>query len=45
MEDPDEKHHFLGVLKELKDKGMIDYSWVKYETGNLVDKIWLIPKE
>lgn len=45
MENPDEKDQFLGVLRELKGEGMIDYSWVKYETGNLVDKIWLIPEE
>lgn len=44
LEQVDEKHLFLTVLKQLKDKNLIDYSWVKYEEGNLVDKIWLIPE-
>ena len=45
MEDPEEKRLFLAVLAELKKQGLIDYSWVKYETGNLVDKIWLVQEE
>ena len=43
MERPDEKHLFLNSLNDLKRNGLIDYSWEKYEEGNLVDKIWLIP--
>ncbi len=45
MENPDEKCHFLSAVRELKSEGKIDYSWVKYEEGNLIDKIWLIPEE
>lgn len=45
LEDPDEKQVFFDALRRLKGQGMIDYSWVKYEKGNLVDKIWLIPEE
>jgi len=41
MEQADEKHLFLTTLDQLKNQGFIDYSWVKYETGNLVDKVWL----
>lgn len=44
IENPDEKNHFFSVLADLKSRGMIDYSWVKYEQGNLVEKIWLIPE-
>ncbi|MCF2555988.1 hypothetical protein JQM64_00285 [Fournierella massiliensis] len=42
MEQIDEKHLFLTVLEQLKNQGLIEYSWVKYETGNLVDQVWLI---
>lgn len=45
MERPDEKSLFLSVLDHLKGEGLIDYSWVRYEEGNLVDKIWLVPEE
>ena len=45
MEYPDEKRLFLSVLEKLKREEVIDYSWVKYEEGNLVDKIWLVPAE
>lgn len=45
MERPDEKRLFLSVLESLKREKLIDYSWVKYEEGNLVDKIWLISEE
>lgn len=48
LEDIDEKQAFLRSLQELKETAVIDYSWVKYEEGNLVDRIWLnfeqIPK-
>jgi len=48
LEDSDEKQAFLQSLQELKEAAVIDYSWVKYEDGNLVDRIWLnfeqIPK-
>ena len=44
LEQFDEKHLFLTDLTQLKDQGLIDYSWVKHETGNLVDKVWLIPE-
>lgn len=45
MEQPDEKRLFLGTLEDLRRDGLIDYSWEKYEEGNLVEKIWLVPDE
>ena len=45
MENPEEKRLFFAVLEELKGQGLIDYSWVKFEKYNLIDKIWLIPRE
>ena len=42
LEDIDEKRSFLKDLQELKEAGMVDYSWEKYEEGNLVDRIWLL---
>lgn len=44
MELVDEKHLFLTILDQLKTQGLIDYSWVKYETGNLVEQVWLVPE-
>ena len=45
LDDPDEKRLFLSVLSELKKNGLADFSWEKYEEGNLVKQIWLIPEE
>ncbi|WP_130837788.1 Wadjet anti-phage system protein JetD domain-containing protein [Lachnoclostridium sp. Marseille-P6806] len=45
MEDPDEKRNFLLILRELKERGILDYSWMKYEEGNIVEAIWLSPDE
>ncbi|QNO15932.1 hypothetical protein HYG86_14725 [Alkalicella caledoniensis] len=45
MEIAEEKEQFLAILERLKQRGLIDYSWVRYETGNLVDRIWLILEE
>ncbi|MEG1576807.1 MAG: DUF2220 family protein [Clostridium sp.] len=41
MESAEEKEHFLASLSELKGQGLIDYSWIRYEQGNLIDRIWL----
>lgn len=35
------KSELFDVLKELKEKGMIDYSWMKFEEMNLIKEIWL----
>ena len=45
MENMEEKRLFFAVLKDLKESGLIDYSWERFEQGNLVDKIWLVPDE
>lgn len=45
MENPEEKRLFFAVLKDLKDSGFIDYSWERFEEGNLIGKIWLVPDE
>lgn len=45
MENPEEKKLFFATLVELKKQELVDYSWVKFEEGNLVDKIWLIQDE
>lgn len=42
QERADEKREFLDALEELQDKGLIGYDWVRFEKGNLVDKIWLV---
>lgn len=42
-ENIDEKILFHDALQRLKDRELIDYSWEKYEEGNIVDEIWLNP--
>lgn len=29
------------VIMELSDQGIVDYSWLKYEKGNIIEKVWL----
>ena len=41
MEDADRKRELLEALEELRLAGVLDYAWVRFETGNLVDRIWL----
>ena len=41
FEDGDAKREFLSELEELREEGLVDYSWVRFEKGNLVDKIYL----
>lgn len=45
LEEPDEKYSFFAVLDQLKKQRLIQYSWEKYERGNLIEKIWLVPDE
>lgn len=45
MERVEEKEEFLSALTNLEQDGLINFSWVRYETGNLVDRIWLIADE
>lgn len=45
FEDAEVKTRFLEALGHLKNKGIIDYSWVPFEEGNLVKRIWLIQEE
>lgn len=42
LEKIDEKNRFLDVLYTMEKAGMLQYSWIKYEEGNLVEKIWLV---
>lgn len=41
LEIAEEKECFLEMLASLKAKGLVDFSWVKYEQNNLVERIWL----
>lgn len=45
LEQPDEKKNFFLVLHSLKEENVLDYSWMRYEEGNLVDSIWLNPEQ
>ena len=41
FDDGDSKRECLTDLEELKEEGLIDYTWVRFEKGNLVDKVYL----
>lgn len=45
MNQADRKQTFLETLQELKRRGLIDFEWVRFEQGNLVERIWLITEE
>jgi hypothetical protein len=42
-ENIDTKILFHDALQRLKDRDLINFSWEKYEAGNIVDEIWLNP--
>ena len=42
LEDPDNNRCFAASLRDLEDKGLVGFQWVRYEKNNLVDRIWLI---
>lgn len=39
--DPEIKTQFLEALKSLKDEGFLDFTWVRFEKGNLVNNVYL----
>lgn len=41
IRDVQEKRLFLAALEELKELGVADFTWVRYEKGNLVDTVYL----
>lgn len=41
ISDYEHKQEYLHVLFSLKEQGIIDFSWIRYEEGNLIDAIWL----
>ena len=42
IENYDDKIVFHNIVKELKRKNLVDFSWIKYEEDNLLNEIWLI---
>ncbi len=43
LEDFSQKEEFLKGIALLKSYGVVDFEWVKFETGNLVKRLWLSP--
>lgn len=41
MEDLDVKVLFHGEIAQLKEEGLLDFAWVKYEAGNILKEVWL----
>ena len=42
VENYDDKIVFHNIVKELKKKKLVDFSWIKYEEDNSLNEIWLI---
>jgi hypothetical protein len=45
LEHAEEKEQFLTALDLLKQKGLVDYSWVRFEKDNIVERVWLVLDE
>lgn len=41
LEKPDAKEVIFNALAALKKNGLLDFSWVRFEEGNLIEAIWL----
>ena len=42
IEDYEEKEQFHDIIKELKQKNIIeDFTWEKFEKGNILKELWL----
>ena len=41
VENYEQKILFHEMLKDLKAKRIVDFDYLKYEEGNILDKIWL----
>lgn len=41
MEDLDVKILFHAEITQLKEEGLLDFGWVKYEAGNIMKEVWL----
>ena len=44
-EKSDARREFLDTAEELAAEGLIEYDWVRYEEGNLIDRIFLRTEE
>lgn len=44
IQNYEEKVLFHEVVKDLKNKGLVDFSWVKFEQENIMEQIWLVKK-
>lgn len=44
-EQSDARREFLDTAEELAAEGLIEYDWVRYEEGNLIDRIFLRTEE
>lgn len=45
LEYAEEKEQFFAALDALKQRGLIDYSWVRFEKDNIVERVWLVLDE
>ena len=41
FENYEQKSTFFEALRDLKNDGLLDYSWIRFEEGNLLNAIWL----
>ena len=41
IEKPLVRETFNSAIQDLAGKGLIEFSWLKYEKGNIIEKVWL----
>ena len=42
IQNYEEKMLFHEIVKDLKNKGLVNFSWVKFEQENIMNEIWLV---
>lgn len=43
LEKPEIRETINSVIQEYGTKELVDYSWLKHEEGNIIEKVWLQP--
>lgn len=41
VENTSIREYWNSTIEELSEQGLVDYSWLKFEKGNIIEKVWL----
>ncbi len=45
IENTEAKESFNKAIEELKKDEIVDFEWLKYESGNIISRVWLLPEK